>query len=360
MKKIILLVVVALLFVSFAAIAGGKQEAEPAPSEESEEMTGEAKTEKEEYEIVLVVKLEGIAWFDDMRRGMQQFDADHDDVNAYQVGADTADPPAQVAIIEDLVAKGVDAILCTPNSPESLVPVFKKAREAGIVVVTHEAPTQKEADASVEAFQNEMLGYEIMDTVAEDLDGEGQWVRFVGFLSSPTHNVWADAEEERAKEKYPGLEMVTERLEDEENQRIAYEKTLELLRTYPELDAIIGIASSVAGAAQAVKEKGMGGKVGIYGSSLPSMVGEYIEDEIIKSVFFWRPKNSAIATATAAYKLLKGEEITAGTDLGAPGYDDITVDENEHGVKLYYGNALTEVNKGNLDKFKDENGDWLL
>jgi len=351
MKKIILFVVVALLFGTFAAAAGGKQEKEPAAAEESK---------KDQFEIVLVVKLEGIAWFDDMRRGMQQFDAEHDDVTAYQVGADTADPAAQVAIIEDLIAKGVDAILCTPNSPESLVPVFKRAREAGIVVVTHEAPTQKEADASVEAFHNEELGYAIMDTVAEDLGGEGKWARFVGFLSSPTHNVWADAEEQRAKEKYPGMEMVTERLEDEENQRIAYEKTLELLRTYPDLDAIIGIASSVAGAAQAVKEKGMAGKVGVYGSSLPSMVGEYIEDGIINSVFFWRPKDSAYATAMAAYKMLKGEEITAGTDLGAPGYENIAVEENENGVKLFYGSAMTEVNKDNLDTFKDENGDWML
>lgn len=351
MKKMYMLALVLMLCVPFGLSAGGgKEDAGSSPK----------KAAGDQYEIVLVVKLEGIAWFDDMRRGMQAFDADHPDVNAYQVGADTADPAAQVAIVEDLIAKGVDAILCTPNSPESLVPVFKKAREAGIVVVTHEAPTQKEADASVEAFHNEMLGYKIMDTVAADLGGKGQWVRFVGFLSSPTHNVWADAEEQRAKEKYPGMEMVTKRLEDEENQRIAYEKTLELLRTYPDLDAIIGIASSVAGAAQAVKEKGMAGKVGIFGSSLPSMVGEYIEDGVIKSVFFWRPKHSAYATANAAYMMLKGEEITDGTDLGVPGYDDITIEYNEHGVMLLYGNALTEVNKENLDQFKDENGEWLL
>jgi simple sugar transport system substrate-binding protein len=352
MKKFLIIVVVLMLSIPLVLLAAGKKESGAAAPEK--------KGAKDQYEIVLVVKLEGIAWFDDMRRGMQAFDADHPDVNAYQVGADTADPAAQVAIIEDLVAKGVDAILCTPNSPESLVPVFKKAREAGIIIVTHEAPTQKEADASLEAFHNEMLGYKIMDTVAEDLGGKGDWVRFVGFLSSPTHNVWADAEEQRAKEKYPGMKMVAQRLEDEENQRIAYDKTLELMRTYPDLDAIIGIASSVAGAAQAVKEKGMAGKVGVYGSSLPSMVGEYIEDGIINSVFFWRPKDSAYATANVAYKMLKGEEITPGMDLGAPGYTDVTIEENEYGVMLIYGSALTEVNKDNLDTFKDANGEWML
>jgi simple sugar transport system substrate-binding protein len=339
MRKIVSLVTIALLFIAvFAA----------------------AESAKKKFEIVLVVKLEGIAWFDDMRRGMQAFEADHPDVHAYQVGADTADPAAQVAVIEDLIAKHVDAIICTPNSPESLVPVFKKANDAGIITITHESPTQKQVSCSVEAFHNEVLGYKIMDKVAADLGGKGNWVRFVGFLTSPTHNVWADAEEQRAKTKYPNMKMVTQRLEDQENQRIAYEKTLELVRAYPKLDAIIGIASSVAGAAQAVKEKGLAGKVRVYGSSLPSMVGEYIKDGIIGSVFFWRPKDSAYAAAAVAYKLLKKEPLKAGMNLGVPGWDKITIDKNEFGVPILYGESLTEVNKSNLDKWKDAKGDWLL
>ena len=47
---------------------------------------------KDKYEIVMVVKLEGVAWFDNMRLGIEQFAKDHPDVNAYQIGADTADP----------------------------------------------------------------------------------------------------------------------------------------------------------------------------------------------------------------------------------------------------------------------------
>jgi simple sugar transport system substrate-binding protein len=36
---------------------------------------------------------------------------------------------AQVKIVEDLVAKGVDAIAVVPNDAKALEPVFKKARK---------------------------------------------------------------------------------------------------------------------------------------------------------------------------------------------------------------------------------------
>jgi simple sugar transport system substrate-binding protein len=37
--------------------------------------------------IVMVVKLEGVAWFDNMRLGIQAFAKDYPDVDAYQTGA---------------------------------------------------------------------------------------------------------------------------------------------------------------------------------------------------------------------------------------------------------------------------------
>ena len=36
--------------------------------------------EEAEYTIALCAKTEGIAWFDDMRTGVDEFNADHDDV----------------------------------------------------------------------------------------------------------------------------------------------------------------------------------------------------------------------------------------------------------------------------------------
>ncbi|MFW6137817.1 MAG: autoinducer 2 ABC transporter substrate-binding protein [Spirochaetota bacterium] len=351
MKKYLRLtaVLVGLLFVfsGYIAFAAGQKE-EAAPGEEK-------------YEIVMVVKLEGVAWFDNMRLGIQEFNDKHPDVNAYQIGADTADPAAQVALVEDLIAKGVDAILVVPNDPESLVPVFKKANDAGILTFTHEASNQRQVSYDVEAFDNIAYGRHMMDIMAEWMDYKGQWAAFVGHLTSTTHNEWVDGEEMQAEEEYPELEMVETRIEERENQQIAYEKSLELLKKYPELDGIMGSAmSTVPGAARAIEEKGRVGQTGAFGTCLPSVAGDYLESGAAKSIHFWVPADAGYVTANVAYKLLKGEKITEGMDLGKPGYENITIQENESGTPVIYGSAWVDVDKENLDEWKNPDGSYKL
>lgn len=339
MKKMLILALVFVLSVGLAVTAGAK----------------------DQYEIVMVVKLEGVAWFDNMRLGIEQFDKDHPDVKAYQIGADTADPAAQVALIEDLIAKGVDAILVVPNDPESLVPAFKKANKAGILTFTHEASNQKQVSFDIEAFDNIAYGRHMMDIMAEWMGKKGEWQPFVGHLTSTTHNEWVDGEELQAKDKYPNLKLATDRIEEKENQQIAYEKSLELLKTYPNLKAIMGSAmSTVPGAAQAIEEKGRIGKVAAFGTCLPSVAGDYLESGAAKSIHFWVPADAGYATAMAAYTLLKGEKITEGTNLGRPGYEKITIKKNKHGVPVIYGQAWMDVDKNNLKDWKKPNGDYKL
>ncbi len=346
MKKIVAMLL-ALIVVGGMVVAGGQQESAAAGDDQ--------------LEIVMVVKLEGVAWFDNMRLGIERFNAEHPDVNCYQIGADTADPAAQVALVNDLIAKGVDAILVVPNDPESLVPVFKKANDAGILTFTHEASNQKQISFDVEAFDNAAYGRHMMDVMATWMGKEGVWQPFVGHLTSPTHNQWVDGEVEQAKKMYPKLKMATQRVEEQENQQIAYEKSLELLKTYPNLKALMGSAmSTVPGAAAAIEEKGLIGKVAAFGTCLPSVAGDYLESGAAKSIHFWVPADAGYVTAMAAYKTLKGEEITDGTDMGAQGYNKITVKKNEFGYPVIYGQAWVDVNKDNLDDWKDASGKYKL
>ena len=134
---------VVLLAVTLAATvsAGGRQEARGAASSQ--------------LEIVMVAKHEGISWFDDMRDGVEAFGREHADVTAYQIAPEGGDPARQVQMVEDLIAKGVDAILIVPNDPVSMIPVIERAKAAGIVVVSHEAESLAGVvDWNMEAFLN--------------------------------------------------------------------------------------------------------------------------------------------------------------------------------------------------------------
>lgn len=313
------------------------------------------------YTMVMVVKLEGVAWFDNMRLGIEAFGKDHPDVNITQTGGSTADPALQVQIVNDQIAKGVDAVMAVPNDPNSLVSSFKRARQDNIVVVTHEAANIQVANYDVEAFHNDQYGRHMMDYMAKWMGEKGLWQPFVGHLTSPSHNEWVDGEEAEAKAKFPGLKKATNRIEELENQQVAYQKTLELLKTYPDLKAIMGSAmSTVPGAAQAITEKGLIGKVAAFGTCLPSVAGDYITSGAVKKISFWVPADAGYVSAMAAYKALQGITITDGMNLGRPGYDSITVEKNKYGVPVVYGKAWVDVDKSNLNEWKNPDGTWKL
>jgi len=311
--------------------------------------------------IVMVVKLEGVAWFDNMRTGITAFGNDHPDITAYQTGAATADPAAQASLIEDLIAKGVNAILAVPNDPASLVSVFKRANEAGIVTLTHEASVQQQVSYDVEAFDNTAYGKHMMDVMAKWMGNKGMWQPFVGHLTSPTHNQWVDGEEAQAKAKYPSLKMATSRIEEQENQQISHDKTLELLKAYPSLRTVMGSAmSTVPGAAQAITEKGLIGKVAAFGTCLPSVAGDYIKNGSVVSIHFWVPADAGYVTARAAYELLSGKKVTAGMNMGKPGYEKVTLKNNASGVPVIYGAAWVDVSKDNLKDWTNADGKYKL
>src|SRR5690606_11832092 len=113
------------------------------------------------YTIATVVKVDGIAWFDRMRDGIKQFETDtgHD---VWMVGPSQADAAAQVQLVEYLIAQGVDAIAVVPFSVEALEPVLQKARDRGIVVISHEASNLVNTDYDLEAFDNLAYGANLM------------------------------------------------------------------------------------------------------------------------------------------------------------------------------------------------------
>ena|GEM_PF-5876381 len=112
--------------------------------------------------IATVVKVDGIAWFEKMREGVRKF-AEETGHDAFLLGPAKADAAEQIQIIEGLIAQQVDAICVVPFSVESLEPVLKKARARGIVVISHEASSQVNADLILEAFDNASFGRHLMD-----------------------------------------------------------------------------------------------------------------------------------------------------------------------------------------------------
>jgi simple sugar transport system substrate-binding protein len=303
---------------------------------------------KKKYEIVMVVKLEGVSWFDDMRRGIERFAKDNPDVNAYQIGHNTGDPAAQIRLVEDLIAKKVDAIVVIPNDVKAMEPVLKKANDAGILTFSHEAASLQNVTFDIEAFNNAAFGEEMMKNLAKNMGGKGEYAQIVGLLTMETHMDWATAASKYQKAKFPGMKLVTDPpVEDSNDQQLSYQKALELLKKYPNLKGFQGnTAGSAPAFALAVEEKGLAGKFFISGLSLPSMAKDYLKRGTIQSIHFWSPADAGYVSMKVALETLKGKKITSGMNLGRPGYESVKVSG-----KVVFGNAPITCTKDNVDQY---------
>jgi len=298
------------------------------------------------YTIATVVKVDGIAWFDRMREGVKKF-SDETGQDCFLQGPPKADAALQVQIIEDLIAQGVDAICLVPFSVEAVEPVLKKAREMGITVVCHEASNQINADLIIEAFDNHAFGAHLMDHLAHYMNETGDYAVFVGSLTSKSHNEWVDGGIARQKQKYPQMKLVTDRIEEYDNQNMAYEKVKELIKAYPDLRGIQGSASTTAaGAGLAVEEKGLQDKIAVVGCGLVSMCRQYLQSNSVKLISFWDPADAGYVMNRIALMLLEGKKISGGQDLGINGYRQLRQDPNKS--NLFYGAAWVDVTKENM------------
>ena len=297
------------------------------------------------YTIAVVPKLTSIAWFQRMEVGVNEWNDAHEDVDAFYTGPSEGDGALQAQAIEDLISQGVDAICVVPFSTEALEPVLKKAREAGIVVISHEASGMTNIDDDIEAFNNEAYGEHFMEHLGEAVGGEGEYIFEVGSLTSESHNQWVDAAKALQEEKFPNMSQYGDKIETADDQSQSYDKVKEVLTANPNIVAIQGSAMpDVAGAALAVEELGLAGKVKIAGTSLVSVAGKYVEDGTIDMISFWDPALAGQAMIELAVKVLDGEEITDGLDLGVEGYTGLSLVD-----KVLYGQAWIDVTAENVD-----------
>ena len=298
---------------------------------------------QEAKEMATVVKIAGIQWFNRMQEGVDEYAAESGN-NAFQVGPAQADPQQQAALIEDMIAQGVDSLAVVPMSPEALEPVLKRAMDAGITVVTHEAASQQNTSYDLEAFRNEDFGANLMERLATCMEGEGEYAVFVGSLTSQTHNQWVDGAVAHQEANYPNMTLVGDRNETFDDQQQAYSKAQEVLRAYPDIKGMQGSASTdVAGIGLAIEERGLEDATCVFGTSLPSIAGQYIETGAVDGIGFWDPKLAGIAMNEVAAMVMDGQEITDGMDLGLEGYESVTLDG-----KVIYGTAFVDVDADNI------------
>lgn len=164
--------------------------------------------------IFMVPKFTGTAYFAATEKGAEEAVAELKSngvaIDFLYTGPKVANTDEGIRMIDDMVAQKPDAIIIAPNNADAMVAVAKKAKTAGIKVITYDAdvadPTARQWFVSQGTFTR--AGAALVDAVAEQV---GASVRFAVVSTDPgafSQNSWIAAMKAQMQAKYPNMQLV--------------------------------------------------------------------------------------------------------------------------------------------------------
>ncbi len=303
---------------------------------------------EDKIQVAFVPQLIGIPYFTAMDEGGQRAAEDLGCEWIY-AGDTTASADLQVTQIDSLIRRGVDAISLSVLDSSSTNPSLKKAQEAGIIAYTSDSDAPDSTRSFYCAQADDIaLGNTLMETLAQQIGGEGKVGIVSGVATATNLNTWIGAMQDYAAENYPDIEILDIQYTANGSSEEALQKAQDLMTANPDLKGLIGVASStIPGVCQAVDQAGMAGKIKVIGYGSPATVNEYMKDGIMEASILWDAEALGYLTCWAGYKAAMGEEFEAEQYIEA--IDSTVTYDAETGI-LLLGDPLV-ITPENVDDF---------
>ena len=222
--------------------------------------------------IAVMPKLIGIDYFNACKQGAEEAAKELGDIDLQYDGPTEAKVDKQVEMIDTWVTQRVNAIAVACNDPVAIAPALKKARDAGITVVTYDADADAKASERqffVNQCSADSIARALTDEMAAQVGPDAKTAIVTSSMTAPNQNDWMRRMLKYRREKYPQMQLLTVR-PSEEDQQLAFQRTQSILKAYPDVEGIWGISSvAFPGAAEGVQKAGKSGKVAVVGLSTP-------------------------------------------------------------------------------------------
>jgi len=256
--------------------------------------------------IAFVPQIQGIPYYVAMGEGGQAAAEEFGAVYTQQ-GPTSTSAADQLRIFESFINQRYDVIAVSPVEAQSLQPAIARARSMGAHVITSDADApESERELFVAQALDQDLGYTVLD---ELVARAGEDAKIAIISDAPTIqslNNWIAAIQERAETTYPDVEIVSVQHTDGTTAR-AYQYATDAMTAHPDLDGIIGIASTTCpGVAQAVEDAGKIGEVITTGYCSPNTVRSYVKSGAMPFSVLWSPYDLGYLTVWAGVQLAEG------------------------------------------------------
>jgi rhamnose transport system substrate-binding protein len=304
---------------------------------------GVAPAQAKVWRIGFVPKLIGIPYFNAMKTGLEKGGAAFGARIIYQ-GPTTASLSGQTEIVQSMINKRFDAVGVSANSPTALEAEAAQAKNANVLFYSSDSQVDgDDLTLRVSQANDQDLADAVVDQLAQQINGTGDIAFVSGGPTATNLNTWIADMKTYMATKYPNMKIVSIQYAGEDISK-ATELTAQLLSAYPQLKGIIGVNSTaVPGAAQAVLQAGLSGKVAVTGITDPNTIRPYINNGTVKSVVLWNPVDLAYLTVWGVVQELEHKKI-ASTDH-VPGLGTVTYDAATRTLNL--GKPLV-IDKSNV------------
>ena len=295
--------------------------------------------------VGVMPKALGDPYFISCRSGAEEA-ANADNVDLLWNGPTGLDAAKQNDVIQQWITRHVDAIAVAVENGPAISTVLRKARTAGIKVVTWDADAEPDArDYFINQATPQSIGYTLMDETARVMHQQGEFAIITGALTAANQNRWISYMQERVAQKYSKMKLVAIRPSDDDRDK-AFSETQTILKVYPHVRVVIAIsAPAVPGAAEAVKQTGRN-DVQVVGLSLPNLCRPYVHQGQIEAVVLWKTKDLGYLAVRAAAALARGTFPSGRSEFDAGRLGKLRVE----GTDVLLGTPFI-FRKNNIDEF---------
>ncbi|EAR08041.1 substrate-binding domain-containing protein [Reinekea blandensis] len=239
----------------------------------------------------------GLLWW--ANKAADELGAKYDDAEFFVVAANSG--TKQVADVEDLMVKGIDALVILPHNPNTLQRVIAEAYNEGVYTVVVDRELETPAQNVFIAGDNPGMGTQAAKYIADQLNGKGDVVVLEG-LSIPINDQRVDAFEAEIA-KYSGITILDSQPTDWNPQK-ALSVMENLLRKHQNIDAVWAGDDDVLKAAMtAIKESGRTDIKIVVGGGGSKDVIEMVRngDPLVQATVTYSPSMVASAIALAVH-----------------------------------------------------------
>ncbi|MDE0104052.1 MAG: substrate-binding domain-containing protein [Bryobacterales bacterium] len=234
--------------------------------------------------------------------------------NAPQMEIDSS---RQISIVENLITRQVDGIVLAPVDADALVNVVERAADSGIPVVIFDSAINTDRIVSFVVTDNYKGGVMAAERMGQILGGTGK-VGVIGFMPGSASTMKREAGfVETIAERHPGIEVVGVTFNMADRAK-ALSEAENMMTAHPDLAGFFADnESSLDGTVQAVKQRGLAGKVQIVGFDASQTLVEDMRAGVIDSIVVQDPFKMGYESTRQMSLHLAGQPTTPHIDSGA-------------------------------------------